>query len=267
MAAEGIKEKGPAALMGTNASLAPLWERYLRQRDAASRQELALAYLPLVKYLAGRLGGRPQAGLSLEDLEAYGVVGLLEALDRYDPGRRVKFETFAAKRIRGAMLDALRRNRWAPRTVMDRVQRLLAATASLEQNKGGQASDEEVAAYLGWPVEEVREAWQDVHGASFFSLEDLLGTGEGEAPENRRLADPASPDPARVYEEKELKHLLRLALAELGEEDRLILALYYYEGLTLKEIGKLLGVSESRVCQLRGRALGRLRVKIKQWGY
>lgn len=248
-------------------SLEQLWDRYLSRRDPDSRRELILAYLPLVKYLAGRLSCRAQPGLSVEDLQGYGVVGLLEAIERYDRTKGARFETFASRRIQGAMLDALRRNRWAPRSVVERINKVAAAAASLEQEKGEAVSDEEIATYLGWPVGEIREVWQDAHEATLFSLEEFLASEEGEQQENRRLADPDSPDPARIYEEKELHGVLARALAELGEQDRLVLSLYYYEGLTLKEIGKLLGVSESRACQLRGRALVRLRAKIKNWGY
>jgi RNA polymerase sigma factor for flagellar operon FliA len=247
--------------------LQQLWDRYLSRRDPEARRQLALAYLPLVKRVAGRLILRPQAGLSTEDLLGYGVVGLLEALDRYDRGRGVSFEAFALRRIKGAMLDALRRQGWAPRTVVERIQRVAAAANALEQQKGRPVADEEVAAYLGLSVEEVQTAWQEAHEAAVFSLEEFFGAGEGHRLEVRQLADAESPDPVGIYEQKELRATLAEAIAQLSEEDRLVLSLYYYEGLTLKEIGNLLGVSESRACQLRGRALARLRAKIRERGY
>ncbi|MGB9885504.1 MAG: sigma-70 family RNA polymerase sigma factor [Moorellales bacterium] len=243
-----------------------LWDRYLRNRDPETRRELVLAYLPLVKYLAARLKVRPQTGLTQEDLEAYGVVGLLEALERYDRGRGAGFETFARRRIQGAMLDALRRQQWVPRSVRERLQQVGSAVRALEQEKGEAVTDEQLAAYLGWSVAEVQEVWLEAHEAALTSLEEVLFSGEGEPPA-RPVADPESPDPVKAYEEKELRALLARALTELGETDRLVLSLYYYEGLTLKEIGQVLGVSESRACQLRGRALVRLRARIKEWGY
>jgi RNA polymerase sigma factor for flagellar operon FliA len=243
-----------------------LWEQYRRGRDVETRRELVLAYLPLVKYLAGRLKLRPRVGLTEEDLEAYGVIGLLEALERYDPNRGAEFETFARRRIQGAMLDALRRQDWAPRSVRERLHQVAGVVRVIEQEKKAPATDEEVATRLGWPVSRVQEAWLEAHETALTSLEELLFPGEGQD-SSRPAADPESPDPARVYEENELRALLARALSELGDPDRLVLNLYYYEGLTLKEIGAVLGVSESRACQLRGRALLRLRARLKEWGY
>ncbi|MBE3572667.1 MAG: FliA/WhiG family RNA polymerase sigma factor [Moorella humiferrea] len=238
-----------------------VWQAYLDRRDEDRRRELVLKYLPLVKQQVGRLVVKPPRHLDQEDLLGYGIVGLMEAIDRYDPSRGVSFEYFAAMRIRGAILDALRRSHWAPRTLVERLRRVSSVYRRLEQVQGSYVKDEAVAAAAGISVEELHDLLERGSQMAILSLEDFLFDREGEegATRGEMLADPFSPDPAGRYEQKELRRALIEGLKALNEKDRLVLTLYYYEGLTLKEIGKILGVSESRACQLHGRAILNLR--------
>lgn len=238
-----------------------LWATYMTGRDTPRRQELVLKYLPLVKYHVNRLAAKPPPHLDQEDLVGYGIIGLLEAVDRYDPSRGVNFETFASQRIRGAILDALRRAHWAPRTLIEKLRRVSQVYRRLEQEQGGEVSDGAVARTMGITEAELRELMERGSQMAILSLEDFLLDQDGEEGTTRGelLADPGSPDPVGIYEQGELRRALAFALENLKEKDRLVLTLYYYEGLTLKEIGKVMGISESRVCQLHGRAILSLR--------
>ncbi|GEA16669.1 sigma 28 [Moorella sp. E308F] len=238
-----------------------MWAAYLAGKGDAGRRELVLKYLPLVKYHVGRLAVKPPRHLDQEDLVGYGIIGLLEAIDRYDPSRGVNFESFASQRIRGAILDALRQSHWAPRTLVEKLRRVSQVYRRLEQEQGSEVSDAVVAAAAGITVDELKELLERGSQMAVLSLEDFLFDREGEEGSTRGelLADPQSPDPAGRYEQEELRRALIEGLQHLNDKDRLVLTLYYYEGLTLKEIGKILGVSESRVCQLHGRAILNLR--------
>lgn len=232
---------------------------------ALDREQMILRYLPLVKQMAGRLKVKLPPHLDREDLVGYGVLGLMDALDKYDPGRGIKFETYASRRIKGAILDALRRDNWAPRSVLDRLRQVERAYQQLESQWGREVSDEETASAAGMSVEELQETLAEGSRLAVESLEKFLVDG---AESNLRLLDTiqdvSSPDPAMVYAEEELLRDLTRALKKLGERDYLILSLYYFEELTLKEIGKVLEVSESRVCQLHARALLRLRGELEK---
>ncbi|MDN5344683.1 MAG: polymerase sigma factor FliA [Clostridia bacterium] len=238
-----------------------VWANYLAGGGEAGRRELVLKYLPLVKYHVGRLAVKPPRHLDQEDLVGYGIIGLIEAIDRFDPSRGVNFENFASQRIRGAILDALRQAHWAPRTLVEKLRRVSQVYRRLEQEQGGEVSDAEVAAVAGIPVEELHDLMERGAQMAVLSLEDFLFDREGEEGTTRgeMLPDPQSPDPVGHYEQEELRQALVQGIEQLKEKDRLVLTLYYYEGLTLKEIGRVLGVSESRVCQLHGRAVANLR--------
>lgn len=244
-----------------------LWQEYRQGGDAGARQELILRYLPLVRIIVSRLPVRLPAHLDREDLLSYGVFGLISALERFDPSRGVKFETFASQRIRGAILDALRQNSWLPRSVSDRLRQLNAAYQRLEQEGKDDPETEELAAAAGMARDEVEDLLAQTICLSWVSLEEFLGDREGEGARRvaDTLADGDSPDPVRSYEEEELRQALVQALENLGEKDRLVLTMYYYEEMTLKEIGQVLGVSESRVSQLHARALLRLRQSLRDF--
>jgi len=244
-----------------------LWQSFASNREGKVRQELALKYLPLVKYIVGRLAVKPPPSLDQEDLLGYGIVGLLEAIDRYDPSRGVSFEAFAARRIRGAVLDALRRAHWAPRTLIEKLKQVSAVYRRLEQEQGMEPRDEEVAKAAGLEVGELQDLLERGAQMAIISLEEFLLNEEREETVRRGelLADTQSPAPDQRLEQEELRRALREALQSLSDRDRLILTLYYHEGLTLKEIGEVLQISESRVCQLHGRALLNLRNKLADY--
>ena len=221
-----------------------LWLQYRRSKDEEIRQQLLTHYLPLVKLAAGRLYVKMPVHLDREDLASFGVFGLLDALEKFDPARGVKFETYAYQRIRGAIIDELRAAHWAPRSEADRWRRLAEISAG---DAGALSLDEteEIAGQVGF--------------LSAVSLEKFFFDDQEGLRNADLVADPASPNPETIYEERELVADLTKAVALLPDKDRLVLSLYYYEGLTLKEIGQVLEVSESRVCQLHARALLRLR--------
>lgn len=233
--------------------------------DPAAREELILKNLSLVRYIAGRIGTKLPVVMDFEDLITAGVLGLIEAVDRYDWRRGVKFETFASTRIRGAMLDALRAAGWAPRSLVARLRQVAAAQARLEQDQGKVATDTELATALGISTDELNRIYEQAHQVSLVSLEEFLSDDTHRLGDS--IADPESPDPVANLEEQELRRSLAQALASLEEQDRLVLTLYYFERLTLKEIGRILGLSESRVCQLRGRAVVRLRATMLSLGW
>jgi len=245
-----------------------LWRDYRNTRDSAIRQELVLNYLWLVKYLAGRLAVKLPPCLSQEDLESCGVFGLMEAIDKYDPSRGINFESYAQCRVRGAMIDEMRRLNWLPRSAWDRLKRIGEVKEKIQSETGQPASDEMLAKELGIKVEEVRKAVRNYHMISLSSLEETTLTADGEQVRwGNLLEDPLSPDPLEFLETQEAQQILIQAIDSLSEKDRIVLALYYKEGLTLKEIGRVLEISESRVCQIHARALDRLRNKLKEVAY
>ena len=224
-------------------------------------------YLPLVKHVVERMQVKAPGYLEQEDLLSYGIFGLLEALEKYEPQRGVKFETFAVPRIRGAVLDAVRKANWLPRSLLDQLKAYTRALEKLEQRHGGEVSPEQVAEEMGISLEELHQLLAQASTQAIESLESFLLTKE----ENSitlgdTVADEKSPDPLGLVEERELKEALIKGIERLNEKDRLVLNLYYYEELTFKEIGQVLEVSESRVCQLHARALARLREYLKDFG-
>jgi len=230
-----------------------LWHKYREAKDGTEQNEMVAAYLPLVRLQAGRLALGLPPHVSREDLLHSGVLGLLESLQRFDPSQGAKFETYAALRIRGAMLDELRRNCWMPRSLVRQMREMALAHAGLTARLGREPTEAELAAETGLKPEALHKTVAEINCASFLSLEELLFCPEAEDGETA---------PLEALLAGEEKDMLAAALDALPERERLLLALYYQEELTLKEIGLVLGVSESRVCQLHARALARLRAII-----
>ena len=243
-----------------------VWREYYRSRDENLKDELVLAHLSLVKYLAGRLAIRLPAHISQEDLESYGIFGLLEAVEKYNPDLGVSFKSYAYNRIRGAMLDEIRKLNWVSRTTWQKVQRLNATRERLQKELGEHPTNEALAAAMNMTVTELRKLLVQANMMAISSLDEAVPTSSGDTVCLRELiADDAISDPLEIIEDEEDKRLLGQAIGELPYKDLIVLSLYYQEGLTLKEIGKVLDISESRVCQIHTRALKRLREKLNQF--
>lgn len=247
--------------MGVSATTSDVWAQFVATRDPALRDELITKYAPLVRFVVGRLGIPPSCLLDTEDLLSCGTIGLINAVDRFDPSRGSRFESFATARIRGAVIDHLRSLNWLPRTAMARVRQIEYAIANLEQRLGRPPREEEIAAEAHITPSRYRQMLQEA-GTIVLSLDAPLGPlaqDEGLTSLADLLEDERSPEPDEQVEAQELMALLRVALDQLPERERLLLALYYREELTMKEISKIMNVSESRVCQLHIQAILRLR--------
>src|SRR6266540_4980735 len=228
-------------------------EEFRKSRDKAIRDRLILTYAPLVKYVAGRLGSGLPAHVDEGDLVSYGLLGLISAIDRYDPGRDVKFETYAIARIKGSILDELRALDWVPRSVRSRAREIERAIAELERKLGRAPSDEEIASKLSITEEELEESLTNISRSSIAALDELWtvsGSGGDQVALIDTLEDESTPDPQGTLSVTEQKEALADAIARLPEREKLVVTLYYYEDLTLREIGEVLGVTESRVSQL-----------------
>lgn len=224
------------------------------------REQLVQHYSPLVKRIAHHLMARLPANVQLEDLVQNGMIGLLDALGRYEEGFGAQFETYASQRIRGAMLDGLRENDWLPRNLRREMRRLEAAIQQLEQQNSRAPSEGELAASLGMPLGEYQKLLQEAKGHQLVYLEDFASE-EGEAFLDRHLGT-SEDDPSRLLEDKDLRREMVEAIGALPEREQLLMALYYEEELNLREIGEVMGVTESRVCQLHSQAIARIRSRI-----
>lgn len=238
---------------------APLWQSYLDGGGPATRERLIEHYGSLVRGVASKLVVRLPASIELADLVQSGTFGLMEAVERFDPLREVRFDGYAAQRIRGAMLDELRAQDWVPRSVRARSREVDRAREAVALRTGRSPTDRELAAELGVGLRELRHALRPVHVLSAEYLDQTAGPGQGVAD---LVVDDTVPDPVGVAARRETSRELCAAIAQLGERDRLVLRLYYLEGRTLAEIGDVLGVTESRVCQLHGRMVSRLRGRL-----
>jgi RNA polymerase sigma factor for flagellar operon FliA len=244
------------------AGIVALWQAYGRERDATFRDRLVLHYAPLVKYVAGRVGTGLPAHVDIADLVQSGVFGLWDAIDRFEPERGLKFETYAMQRIRGAILDELRAQDWVPRSVRSRAREVERALERLETRLQRSASDAEVATELGITVAELRELYAQLQLTSVIALDELIAVGRGGTSIAETLPDDAADEPGALLDSVESRRLLAEAVSQLTDRDRVVVSLYYFENLTLAEIGRVLGVTESRVCQLHTRAVLRLRSKM-----
>jgi RNA polymerase sigma factor for flagellar operon FliA len=238
------------------------WEQLVRRRDPQARDALIAQYAPLVKYVIGRMAIALPTILSHEDVLSYGTMGLVQAVDRYDPSVGVKFETYAIRRIRGSILDAIRSVQPLTRDAYRQAQTIERTYEALTHQLGRMPTDQEAAAHLGWTVDELRTA-QVESSATFISLERSQGEpgddGQEGAPLLFQLQDRSSPDVPDAVVKQELFRALVSGIEQLPERDRLVITLYYYESLTLREISEVLGVSTSRVSQIHAGALFKLK--------
>lgn len=245
-----------------------IWQEYRQSRDARLKNDIVLAHLSLVKNLAGRLAAKLPAFIGQEDLESYGILGLLGAVERYNPDLGVSFNAYACNRIRGSMIDEIRKLNWIPRTLWQKIQLLKATRERLQKELGEPVGPEVLAEAMGITVPELYKLEGKANLLFLSSLDDTVSAADGvQVRWGDMIQDPDSPDPLDTVEKEESKQLLIKAIEELPEKDRIVLALYYQDELTLKEIGKVLDVTESRVCQLHTRALKRLRSKLEQEAY
>jgi RNA polymerase sigma factor FliA len=241
-----------------------LWLEFRRTNDKGIRDRLILTYAPLVKYVAGRLGSGLPAHVDEGDLVSYGLLGLIGAIERYDPGRDIKFETYAIARIKGAIIDELRALDWVPRSVRSRAREIERAIAELEAKLGTAPTDEEIAAKIGITVTELEDSLTDISRSSIAALDELWSvSGDGDQVSLLdTIEDTTGPRPAEALDVTETREALADAIARLPEREKLVVTLYYYEELTLREIGEVLGVTESRVSQLHTKAILRLKARL-----
>jgi len=246
-------------------AIADVWRRFKQDREPEAREALILHYSPLVKYVAGRVSvGLPQ-NIEQADLVSYGIFGLIDAIEKFDTGREIKFETYAISRIRGAIIDELRAIDWIPRSVRSKAREVERAMALLESKLHRPPTDGELAEQLTISLDDLQAMLAQINLVSVVALDELLSPS-GDKGEKLSLVDTLedtdSPDPVMTFENEEMRQLLAKSVNILPERERLVITLYYYEGLTLAEIGNVLGVTESRVCQMHTKAVLDLRNKI-----
>ena len=241
-----------------------LWAAYKQTADPAAREELILNYSPLVKYVAGRLSSNLPQTVETADLISYGIFGLIDAIEKYEPERGIKFETYAIARIKGAIIDELRAMDWVPRSVRARAREIEAAYIALENRLKRVPEDKEVAEEMGVSQKDLQNILTKLSYASVVSFEELWSAGERDERSSviGSIQDETAEDPVSAFESEEIKDILAEAIERLPEREKIVIALYYYEGLTLKEIGEVLGVTESRVSQLHTKSVLRLRARL-----
>jgi RNA polymerase sigma factor for flagellar operon FliA len=241
-----------------------LWREYKRTSERALRDRLILTYAPLVKYVAGRLGSGLPAHVEEGDLVSYGLLGLIGAIERFDPERDIKFETYAIARIKGSIIDELRSMDWVPRSVRARARDIERSISQLEAKLGRAPNDEEISSHLGITEEEFQDSLLEISRSSIAALDELWSGAGGGDPVALidTIEDPEAPEPQAAMAQTELREALGEAIARLPEREKLVVTLYYYEELTLREIGEVLGVTESRVSQLHTKAILRLKARL-----
>src|SRR6478735_6913182 len=260
-------EAGQRSVDESAAEIAELWEHYKQRNTADARERLILHYSPLVKFVAGRVAAGLPQNIEQSDLVSYGIFGLIDAIDKFDPGRGFKFETYAISRIKGAIIDELRSIDWVPRSVRAKARAIERAISKLENELRRSPEDGEVAAELDWTEGELTQTLSQISFTGIVALDDLLAAGSSDRSGSATVSDTITDgqhDPVEAYEVDEMKHLLADAINRMPDRERLVLTLYYYEGLTLAEIGKLLNVTESRVCQIHTKSILQLRGRLSE---
>lgn len=248
-------------------SVSSLWAVFKETADRSARERLILHYAPLVTMVAGRVGAGLPSTVEQADLVSYGMFGLIDAIEKYETDRGIKFETYASSRIRGAIIDELRAIDWIPRSVRTKARAVDRAFAELEGELRRPPSEQEVADRLEIGVGELRATFAQLSTVNVAALDELIGAGSERGDSLSlldTLEDPGAVDPAGSMEAQETKILLARAIERLGEREKIVLVLYYYEGMTLAEIGRVLGVTESRISQMHTAAMLRLRTALQE---
>ena len=261
-------EEDPAVVkLNAEAALRELWQEFKATGESRLRERLILHYSPLVKYVAGRVGVGLPPNIEQADLVSYGIFGLIDAIEKFDLSRAIKFETYAISRIKGAIIDELRAIDWIPRSVRYKAREVEKAYAALEAKLHRTPTESEVAGELGITLDELHTIFSQVSFVNVIALDELLNVG-GERGDKLSLVDTLedtrAEDPVEVFETEETKYLLSRAINTLPEREKIVVTLYYYEGLTLAEIGQVLGVTESRICQMHTKAVLQLRAKLAE---
>jgi RNA polymerase sigma factor FliA len=246
--------------------LVTLWESFKRDANADAREKLILHYAPLVKYVASRVATGLPASVDQHDLVSYGMFGLIDALEKFEPGRGNKFETYAIPRIKGAIIDELRAMDWVPRSIRFKARELEKAQADLEAKLKRRPSEEELADRLGMSRRELHAMVSQISFVSVLALDEVVSAGSDRGDQVTLMDTIADNglDPTWGLESQELRGLLAAAINSLSEREKIVVTLYYFEGLTLAEIGEILGVTESRVCQIHTKAVGGLRGQLSE---
>ena len=255
------------ASSGPETDLGHLWDGYKDAGSQAARDQLIIHYSPLVKYVASRVASGLPSSVDQADLVSYGIFGLIDALEKFDRAREIKFETYAIPRIRGAIIDELRSLDWVPRSVRFKAREVEKAYTELEARLKRAPADSEIAEHLGVGLSELHDIVTQISFVTVAALEEIVPTGSDRGESLTlldTLADIGTADPSSGLEGNEMRAMLSMAINSLTERERIVITLYYFEGLTLAEIGEVLGVTESRVCQIHTKAVGQLRNNLRE---
>jgi RNA polymerase sigma factor for flagellar operon FliA len=241
-----------------------LWRIYKKAKDTKIRDFFVKQYAPLVKYVAGKVAIGMPNNVEFDDLVGFGVFGLFDAIEKFDPDKHVKFKTYAVTRIRGAIFDELRTIDWVPRSVRQKTREVEETIRKLEASLGRAATDEEIAKAMRLNIKDFHNLMLKISGTSVLSLNEVWYSGEDNDKMSivESIESPSSLNPDSIVEKEEIKRIIVEAINELPEKEKKVLVLYYYEDLTLKEIGEVLEVTESRISQLHTKAILRLRAKL-----
>lgn len=243
------------------ASIDKAWEEYLATQSPDAREKLIVNYSPLVRFVASRVGANLPSSVEQADLVSYGMFGLMDAIERFEIDRGFKFETFAIPRIKGAILDEMRSMDWVPRSVRSKARGIERAIVAFESHRGRSPTEDELADQLDQNVSTLQKTLSDISAGGLAALDEVRSTGEGETGTLRDLLADSAAGPGKKLEERETRQLLRDFLNSLPDREKQVLTLYYFERLTMADIGEVLGVTESRVCQIHAKAVISLRSK------
>ncbi|HLT97160.1 MAG TPA: RNA polymerase sigma factor WhiG [Acidimicrobiia bacterium] len=241
-----------------------LWQKFKATGDPSVRESLILHYSPLVKFVAGRVAAGLPRSVDQNDLASYGIFGLIDAIDKFEPERGFKFETYAINRIKGAILDELRSLDWVPRSVRSKAREIERSIGELEHRLQRSPTDEELAEHMGVDVESVQDDLAEISQLGIAALDQTVGSGDAAITLKDLVTDSSGTSPEAAFQAEETRRLLVDSINRLPERERLVVTLYYYEGLTLAEIGGVLGVTESRVCQIHAKTVMSLRNRLAE---
>ena len=247
--------------------VADLWRRYKGDQAPDARDQLIVEYSPLVKYVAGRVSTGLPNTIEQADLVSYGIFGLIDAIDKFDLDRGIKFETYAVSRIKGAIIDELRSIDWVPRSVRAKAREVEKTINSLENSLKRSPSDEEISEAMGIGIADLQAIYSQMSFVSLVALDEVMSMGSDRSDKVAlvdTIEDTGAEDPVQSFEGEEMKQILSQAIDKLSEREKIVVTLYYYEGMTLNEIGQVLGVTESRVCQMHTKAVMQLRGRLAE---